>query len=149
MNAVQTRQTRTPPAREYVFESSGWQNDHNPAPVKYLTVTVTQEHIKKGAWRRFSDPVCLAINEQMADKACATIFWNSDSWYPRYPGDDARLGFSVEAPCPETGMTREYSYWLPLNRRAENFLKKLYWQGEDAAQGFSFRIPVPLIALPK
>lgn len=128
------------------YETSAWSRDTVEAQARNMTVEVTRDHVERGHWRRFADPVSLAVNEALPEHACASVFWNSDGFRPRHAGDDARLGFYVEVTDPETGRTTEEEYWLLLPRQAERALKRLSIQGSSSFQPFRMRLAVPASA---
>ena len=108
---------------------------------KYITVAITNEHIDKSVWRRFMDPVSIALNEYLNDYSCADVFWNSDGFAPYDAQDDAYIGFHIENP------TNEYSYYTPLPLRATKAMWKLRKNGQNNFDQFKMRVPIPLLAL--
>ena len=132
-----------------LFETSPWRGwEKIQAPAKTILVEITQEHVSRGIWRRFQDPVSLALQEHLKENASAQVFWNSDSFSPRYYGDDARIGIYVENHDPESGETTENEYHLPLPRRAEREMWKLRSRNIETFQTLRMRVTLPAEALP-
>ena len=106
--------------RTATFESSPWSSDLTPeVPVSRIRLEINAEHVSAATWRRYQDPVSLALRTHLSPHACASVFWNSDGFAPRYSDDEARIGIHQEVQDPETGrFDRELHYWLPLPRRA-------------------------------
>ena len=137
---------------ETTFESSPWSSQEPVvAPAVGVTVRIADEHLRQAGWSQYRDPVSLAINEILNEDALAQVFWNSDSWIPRYPEDDARIGVYV---WHEQGR-REY--WQPLPTRATRFLHQMarhdvLWKlrtgrVEEWPEEVSMRVKLPVAAL--
>lgn len=139
----------TAKVREVAFLTEPW-SPRPPAlfPARTVNVAVTKEHVEQGYWRRFRDPVSLAIREILAENACADLFWNSDSFAPRYHDDDAMIGIFVEVPPDEpSGRCVEYAMHLPLPVRATRAMWRLRCQGIDTFRDFTMRLQLPVMAL--
>ena len=123
----------------HAFETSPWAGAHCKVPAKLVTVSIIQEHFQNAKWTRFCDPVSMALNELLNDGACADVFWNSDSFGPRYYGDEARIGFHIEDHPVES------HYYVPLPRRTADVMWKLRRDG--FIYPFSMKASIPVAAL--
>lgn len=130
------------------FEPSPWSpGERITAPARNVRIQVTREHLEKALWRRFHDPVSIALKEHLQENACAQVFWNSDSFAPQYPGDEARVGIYVESRDPRTGRSTEQEYHLPLPQRAAQAMWRLRSQGPQAFRPFTTNLTIPVQAL--
>ena len=130
------------------FEASPWApGERIDAPARTLRVQVTREHVEEARWRRFQDPISIALKEHLQENACAQVFWNSDSFAPLYPRDDARVGIYIESKDPQTGRTAEQEYHLPLPQRAARAMWKIRSQGAQAFRPFTTILTIPAPAL--
>ena len=135
--------------RTATFESTPWSSDLTPkVPVSRILLEINAEHVSAAIWKRYQDPISLALRTHLCSHACATVFWNSDSFAPRYPDDEARIGIHLEVHDPETGrFDRELHYWLPLPRRAARAMWKLRCQGAQYFTPFRTILHLPKNAL--
>ena len=117
-------------------------------PVRRVKATITKEHIKAASWSLYHNPVSLALQEHLSRDACASLFWNSDGFAPKYPEDEARIGIHQEVNDPESGsFLEELHYNLPLPRRATRALWKLRRQGIETFNPFIIQVDLPEAAL--
>ena len=124
------------------FETSPWgQYYENETLCKYITIEITDEHVNKSMWRRFEDPISVALNEHVNNNTCVDVFWNSDGFAPYDTNDEARIGFHIEH------TDGEYSYYTPLSSRAAKAMYKLRKEGRGTFKPFKTRIAVPITAL--
>ena len=133
-----------------VFESSPWSSrEITPeVPVRRILAHVSREHVEEATWSLYRNPISIALTPHLAERACASMFWNSDSYSPRYPEDDARVGVHLEIYDPETGhFVEEHSYWLPLPRRATRAMWKLCCEGIYTFQPFNVALTLPTATL--
>ena len=131
-----------------IFEESPWRaTTARTAPARRVTVEVTRAHVESARWRRFQDPVSLAVHDHLADHACAEVFWNSDSFGPRHAQDDARIGIHVETQDQDGTVNGEEHYYTPLPRRTARAMWKLSQEGIDTFRTFRTAVQLPLAAL--
>ena len=129
------------------FETSPWSGNAIATPARHIRVRVTREHVDEAFWRRFKDPVSIALKEHLHENALPDVFWNSDSFAPRYAGDEARVGIYTEGRDAQTGRIWEAEYHLPLPRRAAQAMWKLRNQGIEAFRPFTTILAIPASAL--
>ena len=131
-----------------IFETSPWSpGERIEVPARTIRVQVTHEHVERALWRRFQDPVSIALREHLQENACAQVFWNSDSFAPQDSRDDARIGIYIEKTNPENGQTTEDQYHLPLPRRATQAMWKIRSQGHSTFKPFTTILTLPAHAL--
>ena len=66
-----------------IFEASPWSpGERIEAPARTIRVQITREHVEEARWRRFQDPISIALRDHLKENACAHVFWNSDSFAP-------------------------------------------------------------------
>ena len=132
-----------------LFETRPWSpGTHVRAPARSIIVEVTREHVNQAYWARFRDPISIALRDHLHPDASSDVFWNSDSFGPRYHDDDARISIYVEQTDPDTGRTTDARYHLPLPTRATRAMWKLRKQGVDTFQTLRMRVRIPTAALP-
>ena len=135
-------------ARLITYEESPWDPTTIQALAKRFLIHVSRQHVEEGRWTRFADPVSLALQVHLSDRSCAEVFWNSDGFGPRYPGDDARIGIHHEVSDPDTEtFVTENHYHLPLPRRATQAMWKLRRHGIHSFQPFTMAVYIPQEAL--
>ena len=131
-----------------MFEASPWSPaERIEAPARTIRVQITRQHVEEARWRRFQDPISIALRDHLQENACAQVFWNSDSFAPKDSGDDARIGIYIENRDPENGRTTEEQYHLPLPRRATQAMWKLRNQGDATFTPFKTILTLPAKAL--
>lgn len=134
------------PKQSAIFEKSPWSTKHDhPVPAKTVTVQVTKEHVGQAYWRQYCDPISVAMTEILKEDACVQVFWNSDSFAPRYH-DDARIGIYMESQ-DEEGNYSDTRYWLPLPTRAARSTWKLRSKGIEEWEPLTFKFKLPAAAL--
>ena len=130
------------------FEAKPWvASSEGEAPAQAIAIDVTQEHVDNGYWVQFRDPVSLAIKEKLGECACAEVFWNSDSFGPRYASDDARIGIHVEILNDYGRCIGERHYWMPLPRKATRAMWKLRSEGIETFEPFTMQLNLPADAV--
>lgn len=142
--------TTQAPVTTRAFESSPWRSwEMTPeVPVRRILVHVSREHVEEATWSLYWNPIAIALKPHLAERACASMFWNSDSFGPRYSDDDARVGVHQEIYDPDTGhFIEELHYWLPLPRRATKAMWKLRCQGIDSFTPFNVALTLPTATL--
>ena len=137
--------------RLVTYETSPWSgSDSDTVPSRRITVHVSTEDVQQAFWARFQDPVSIALRRHLGDHACADVFWNSDSFGPRYPDDEARITINHESYDPATGtFLNESQHCVPLPIRATRAMWRLRSKGIEHFHPFSMRIDVPEAALPQ
>ena len=131
-----------------MFETSPWSpGEKVGAPARTVSVEITRDHVQEARWSRFQNPVSIALRGHLQENACAQVFWNSDSFAPGGPGDEARIGIYVADTDPESGRTKEAEYHLPLPRRTARAMWKIRSQGISSFQPMSMRVTLPVQAM--
>ncbi len=131
----------------FSFEKSPWNHRTTRSPGQRLLVHVSREHIQQARWSRFLDPISLALRQHLSHHACADLFWNSDGFGPRHPGDEARTGIHHEIHDQATGdFIEELHYHLPLPHRAARTMWRLRQQGIETFRPFNMSIHLPQAA---
>lgn len=135
--------------RMITYEDSPWDPaGFHQAPARRVTVHVAQTDAEGAAWTRFDDPISRAIQRHLSEHACADVFWNSDSFGPRHPTDDARITIHQDCYDPDNGLlVNEFSHSLPLPTRAARAMWRLRTLGIAQFRPFNMRIDLPLEAL--
>ena len=124
------------------FEPEPWTRDRtDEVPITRVRVPLTVDHIEQATWSLYHNPVSVALAPHLNEHTIASMFWNSDSFAPRYHDDDARLGIHIEHEDQES------SYWLPLPVRATRAMWRLRSRGLPAFQPLTISLDLPTAAL--
>ena len=124
------------------FEPKPWTRDRtDPVPISRIKIPLTAEHIEEATWSLYHNPVSVALRPHLNEHTVASLFWNSDSFGPRYFDDDARIGIHIE------NADGESNYWLPLPVRATRAMWLLRSRGLPEFRPLTISLDLPTAAL--
>ena len=132
-------------AKPFTFETESWGPETIELPALSITLDLLEPEPEGNPLRRFHDPLSRALREICNENTCAEVFWNSDSFVPRYPSDDARFGIFIEI-YEDGKFQKEMQCWQPLPRSADQAMKRI--ANHQPWQPTRTRIKIPLLALP-